>query len=84
MTPLNLTDARCALFASALQRSDRPTAAMVATAISVTIQQIGLSGCVARMAQEFGDHPEDATERMRWTQKLAGALPVDLVDQRTA
>ena len=70
MSPLNLTDARCALFASALQRSDRPTAAMVAAAISVTIEQFGLSGCVALVAQEFGDHPEVASERMRWASQL--------------
>jgi hypothetical protein len=72
MTPLNLIDARCALFASALQRSDRPTAAMVAAAISATVEQLGLRGCVAQMAQEFGDHPDVASERMRWASQLTG------------
>ena len=59
MTWLNVTDARCeALFASALQPSDSPTAAMVAEAISWTLRQFGAGGCAGRMAQEFGDHPD--------------------------
>jgi hypothetical protein len=28
-------------------------------------------GCVARMAQEFGDHPDAAATRMRWARQLA-------------
>jgi hypothetical protein len=27
------------------------------------------------MAQEFGDHPETAADRMRWIRQLAGQLP---------
>ena len=72
MTWLNVTDARCeALFASALQPSDSPTAAMVAEAIGWTLRQFGARGCAGRMAQEFGDHPDAAARRMRWVRQLA-------------
>ena len=68
---LNVDDARCrALFASSLQRSDALGAGVVAEAIRVTVQQLGIQGCVGRMAQEFGDHPEAAAERMRWVRSL--------------
>ena len=63
--------ARCrALFASSLQRSDAPGADVVAEAIRVTTRQLGTDGCTGRMAQEFGDHPEAATARMRWVRSL--------------
>jgi hypothetical protein len=72
-TRLNLNAARCeALFASGLQPSDAPTADMVAEAINCTVQQVGISGCVGKMAQEFGDHPDTAAERMRWVRQFAG------------
>jgi hypothetical protein len=74
MIPLNLTDARCALFASALQRSESPSAAVVAAAIRAAVTDFGLCGCLDRMAQEFGDHPEAASERMQWASQLATEL----------
>ena len=61
---------RLALFASSLQRSDAPTADVVAEAIRVAVRQLGADGCTSRMAQEFGDHPEAAAERMRWVRSL--------------
>jgi hypothetical protein len=71
-TQTTMNGARCqALFCSGLQPSDTPTAAMVATAISRAVQQFGIRGCAARMAQEFGDHPDAAVERMRWARQLA-------------
>ena len=70
------TSARCAaLFASGLQRSDAPTASMAAEAITATIRRFGIHGCISRMAQEFGDHPEAAAERMRWICQLAAEIP---------
>jgi hypothetical protein len=70
-TQLDVNSARCqALFSSALQPSDAPTADMVATAISRAVQQLGTSGCAGRMAQEFGDHPDAAASRMRWVRQL--------------
>jgi len=61
MNRLNVTDARWeALFASQLQKSDAPTAQAVVEAIRQTARRFGVHGCAARMAQEFGDHPEAA------------------------
>jgi hypothetical protein len=71
-----MTGTRCqALFSSTLQPSDAPTAAMVATAISRTVQQFGIGGCAGRMAQEFGDHPDAAATRMRWVRQLIALGP---------
>jgi hypothetical protein len=66
---------RVALFASGLQRSDAPTAAMAAEAIKATVRGIGIHGCVSRMAEEFGDHPDAAAERMRWICQVAAEVP---------
>jgi hypothetical protein len=71
MTRLNVNDARCeALFVSGLQRSDVPTPEALAEVISRTVRQFGIAGCLSRMAQEFGDHPEAAASRMRWIRQL--------------
>ncbi len=61
---------RAALFASGLQRSDAPTTTMAAQAITATVRRFGIHGCLSRMAQEFGDHPDAAAERMRWICQL--------------
>jgi len=83
MTRLNVHDARCvALFASGLQRSDAPGTEAVAEAISRAVRQFGSRGCAGRMAQEFGDHPEAAAERMRWVRRLAGQVFAPPVAQR--
>jgi hypothetical protein len=75
MNRLNVTDARCeALFASQLQQSDAPTAQAVVEAIRGAVRRLGVHGCAARMAQEFGDHPEAAVERMRWARQVVGAV----------
>jgi len=77
MTRLNVNDARCeALFASELQRSDAPTAAALAEMVRRTVRQLGVRGCACRMAQEFGDHPEAAADRMRWIRHLVSEVPV--------
>ena len=70
MSGLNNNDERCeALFASALQRSDALTAEAVGEAISQAVRALGATGCASRMAQEFGDHPEEASARMRWARR---------------
>jgi len=75
MTRLNVNDARCeALFASGLQRSDAPTPEALAGVISRTVRQFGIAGCLSRMAQEFGDHPEAAASRMRWIRQLVSGI----------
>jgi hypothetical protein len=71
-----VTDARrVALFASGLQRSDAPTAAMAADAITATVRRFGIHGCLSRMAQEFGDHPDTAAARMRWICQVTAQMP---------
>lgn len=73
MARLNVNDARCeALFASTLQRSDAPTPRAVAEAIRAAVREFGTRGCAELMAQEFGDHPDAAAERMRWARQLLG------------
>ena len=64
-----------ALFASALQISDEPSAVQVRQAIDVATSMLGDLGCAARVAQEFGEHPETAVARMRWARaEVAGAF----------
>jgi hypothetical protein len=60
-----------ALFASALQRYDRPSAGQVQQAVAAAVSVFGPRGCAERVAQEFGDHPEAAVTRMRWARTLA-------------
>jgi hypothetical protein len=54
--------------------SDRTRQApgMVAEAIRATVARFGAGGCALRMAQESGDHPEAAAERMRWVRSVLG------------
>jgi hypothetical protein len=59
-----------ALFVSALQRSDQPSAGQVHEAVAAAIRRFGRHGCAERVAQEFGDHPEMAVARMRWARQL--------------
>jgi hypothetical protein len=71
---LNVDDARCeALFVSGLQRSDAPDARMLDELVSAALRAFGVRGCVDRMAQEFGDHPEAAADRMRWVREVVAA-----------
>jgi hypothetical protein len=72
---MSITVEHEALFASALQRSDAPSPEVVAEAIRRTVRQFGRRGCTGRMAQEFGDHPETAVERMNWVRQLVGQSP---------
>jgi hypothetical protein len=65
---------REALFASALQPSDTLTAEMIADAIGSSIRRLGAGGCANHVAEEFGNHPEAAADRMRWIQQLISDL----------
>jgi hypothetical protein len=60
-----------ALFVSALQRYDQPSAGQVQQAVAAAMGVFGPRGCAERVAQEFGDHPETAVTRMRWARTLA-------------
>jgi hypothetical protein len=55
-----------ALFASALQPSGSASAEQVRHVVATTLRRLGSSGCAARTAAEFGDHPDTAAARMRW------------------
>jgi hypothetical protein len=63
-----------ALFASVLQRSDRPSPGQVREAIAAVVRAHGIQGCAELVAQEFGDHPETAAERMCWARAVVGDL----------
>jgi hypothetical protein len=70
-----------ALFASALQRGDKPSAGQVRQAVAAAIGAFGYSGCAERVAQEFGDHPETAVIRMRWARAVAREAFADSVSE---
>jgi hypothetical protein len=55
-----------ALFASTLQASECPTPDQVRGALVATLRRLGVRGCAAQLAAEFGDHPETAAARMSW------------------
>ena len=63
-----------ALFASALQRSDEPSATQVDQAIAAAVRAFGARGCAARVAQAYGDHPETAVMRMRWVRATVAGV----------
>jgi hypothetical protein len=55
-----------ALFVSSLQPSGSPTPDQVRQAVATTLWRLGVRGCAAWMAGEFGDHPDTAAARMSW------------------
>ena len=55
-----------ALFASTLQPSGSTSPGQVRGAVATTLRRLGSSGCAARTAAEFGDHPDTAVARMCW------------------
>jgi len=63
-----------ALFASSLQESDTVSPEAAIAEIRRMIRDLGPVGCASRMAQEFGDHPDEAHERMLWAYRLIGEL----------
>ena len=62
-----------ALFASALQRSEQPSARQVRQAIGAALRRFGDRGRAGQVAQEFGAHPELAVARMRWARRAVAA-----------
>jgi hypothetical protein len=55
-----------ALFVSPLQSSEAPRPDQVRRAVATTLARLGMGGCAAQVAAEFGDHPDTAVARMRW------------------
>jgi len=72
--PSTSADQAEALFASVLQRSDRPSPGQVRKAVAAAVRAYGGRGCVELVAQEFGDHPEAAVQRMRWARAVASEV----------
>jgi hypothetical protein len=67
MKPSTVAAARAeALFVSALQSSESPAPDQVRGAVATTVRRLGIAGCAAEMAREFGDHPDTAAARMTW------------------
>ena len=58
------------LFASPLQRSDEPSTRQIRQAIATATAAYGARGCAARVAQDYGEHPDAAASRMRWARQL--------------
>lgn len=72
-TPMTTTRIAEALFVSDLQPYENPSAGSVRAAIDQTIRTYGPDGCAARMASEFGDHPDLAVRRMLWVRRIINA-----------
>jgi hypothetical protein len=67
-----------ALFASDLQGSQAPARGEIRTAVAATLRRMGVQGCAARVASEFGDHPETAVARMAWAlAQIRATYPVE-------
>jgi hypothetical protein len=72
-----------ALFVSSLQASDLPTVDDVRRAVAASLREYRIRGCAARVAGEFGDHPETAVRRMRWALDVVrNAYPVPAAPRR--
>jgi hypothetical protein len=55
-----------ALFCSDLQPSEQPPFDDICAAVRGSFERFGVDGCVAAVAQEYGDHPAAAQARMAW------------------
>ena len=67
MTSLSTDDVRTeALFVSDVQRSQQPTPEIIRAAVNATVDRRGEHGCAELVAQEFGEHPDCALDRMQW------------------
>jgi hypothetical protein len=69
-----------ALFLSALQPSASPSPDQIRRAVATTLRRVGVRGCAAQVAGEFGDHPDTAVARMSWALSAISrsALPASL------
>jgi hypothetical protein len=59
-----------ALFAGDLQPSQHPSVDLVRLCVTTMLRRYGSQWCATRMAQEFGDHPEAAAQRMSWALRV--------------
>jgi hypothetical protein len=63
-----------ALFASTLQPSGSHSPGQIRRTVAATLQRLGVRGCAAHMAGEFGDHPDTAAARMSWALAAIGTV----------
>src|SRR4051794_11679495 len=71
MHQLSISTVRsAALFVSSVQRSDGPDTTRVRAAVTAAVRAYGSRGGAARVAQEFGAHPETAVAGMRWARQV--------------
>ena len=74
-----------ALFASFLQSSDGPSATEVRGAVAATLRRLGIRGCAAEVAGEYGEHPDTAAARMAWAlATVRASYPVHAAPQELA
>lgn len=66
-----------ALFVSDVRRTDPLTADLVRAAVRRSVRRYGCQGCSAKVAEEFGDHPEVAAPRMSWVLSTLRAVYPD-------
>ena len=78
-----------ALFVSDLQCSQPIRPGEVRCVVASTLRRYRVGGCAARLASEFGDHPEIAARRMAWALAAVRAVyptapPTTAPDQTVA
>lgn len=59
-----------ALFCSMVQPSDRPGPVQVDESIAAMARKYGTRNCRNIVAQEYGEHPEAAAQRMAWARYM--------------
>jgi hypothetical protein len=64
-----------ALLVSSLQPPGSPSPHQVRQAVATMLRGLGVRGSAARMAGEFGDHPDTAAARMSWALATVHAVP---------
>ena len=70
-----------ALFLSPLQPSEGAGEATVLQAVADVVERLGDRECAARVAQEYGDHPENSARRMRWARRTVERFFPDAPDR---
>lgn len=72
MTGVDTDLAAEALFCSNLQPSEQPGSRLVRDTVFAMVFEHGEAACADLVAQEFGDHAENAARRMVWARQTAG------------
>jgi hypothetical protein len=70
MATITRTRVAEALFVSDLEPSENPSVQRIHDTIDQMTQRYGADGCAARMASEFGEHPDLAVRRMIWVRRI--------------